>query len=82
VFLFSLTSKVKCLVSNPATAAYGTSTHGPVFGEGRDLSITFGRQQQFIKAHTYLNADKLIPIGMAHMNSQFTVLEIEVFVLS
>jgi len=59
-FLFSLTTRVKCSISDIAYAGVGTRDYGPCFGGGYDIQVSMNGEQCSMNPHSYEGSSKLV----------------------
>ena len=59
-FVFSLSLKMKCPISQPQYAAQGFSDFGPIFGVGHDIIIAKDLTQSYVSGRSYKNSTKII----------------------
>jgi len=80
-FLFSVTSPVKCLVSENHKAIYGGIFNGPRFGSC-DLQI-YGEnfQDTYVHPHSYSNTKRLVESAKYHGSGKinFKLIDVEVY---
>ena len=80
-FIFSLTTRVKCPISQQEHGIYCNSNYGPTFGGGHDIGIPAANFTAcYANPNSYTNATKIVdPENYAGGRRDFTVQEVEVY---
>jgi len=81
-FIFSLSTKTKCTVTNATYGGSGQAAYGPTFGGGHDIGVILNGQS-YVNPHSYSGTAKIVEIknyaGTGH--AYFTPEDIEVYTL-
>jgi len=81
-FIFSLSTKTKCTITNTSYGGTGNAAYGPTFGGGHDIGALLNGQC-YVNPHSYSGTAKIVEIknyaGTGH--AYFTPEDIEVYTL-